>query len=113
MTDEPNDAEAIAALDAFYPSRDAFYPSRKAWDGSNRELYLRDMRRALDAASAHRRAQSPSELADDARKIAEALRKAIALRGLMSTADVLPALSLAESLLGKIEAIAALAKARD
>lgn len=65
MTEQlETDAEVIAALGAFQPYRTAVWPLASKLD----------MRRALDAAAAHRRAQPASGLADDARKIVEALR---------------------------------------
>jgi hypothetical protein len=66
MTDEQTkDAEAIAALDAFYAPSETH---------KGRPLLVKFMRKAIDAASAFRRAQPASGLADDARKIAEVLK---------------------------------------
>ena len=115
MSEQPKDAEAIAALDAFYAGK-------KAWDNTSRQLYINDMRDAINALDAHRRAHSLG-LADDARKVAEALALAECVYRKNCVADGEPssvldamqaALPLAESLPGKIaDQLAAVTKERD
>jgi hypothetical protein len=102
MMTEQRDDEAIAALNAFHKARD------------DRDIFtaIFAMRAALDAAAAWHRAQSPSPLREDAGKIVVALRDLLDClqsggyeeegQARDNARAVLP---LAESLLGKIEAV--------
>ncbi len=66
MTEQPEDSEALAALDAWKGYQ-------RRWVEAGNGNSLAQMRVALDAAAAWRRAQPTSALASDARKITEAL----------------------------------------
>ena len=106
MTDEPTkDAEAIVAITAYYGG-----------PCSATVTMVPSMRRAINALDAHRRAQSASGLAEDARNVMEALKWALASArnlewldentlGMLAYSTANDAIPLAESLAGKIEAL--------